>query len=114
MVDRVVGITLERVSDQVCQWQRNVPWLAGMEIPEAANLPAVRQITGPPMGPRGLGYVVAEACGEEMPGIVITVAIVNLDVGAVRDHAAVLADLVKGVRPSISNLGAEPMPSAKP
>src|SRR4029077_2966328 len=71
VVDRVVAVALEGIPDQILKLKSDVPRLARMEIPQAADLPSVHQIAEPPMGPRRLGHLVANACGEEMPRIVI-------------------------------------------
>ena len=85
-----------------------------MEIPEAADLPSVYQICGPPMGPRRFWYFVRDARREEMPRVVIAIAIVRFYAGAVCDYGPILADLIEGVRPSIAYGSTQSMPDAKP
>src|SRR6266576_638487 len=85
-----------------------------MEVPQTAYLPTIDEAFGPSMRPRSLGHVVGNARGERVPSIVVAVAIVDFDVGTVRDYGPVLADLVERVRPSIGELRVKPMPGAQP
>src|SRR6266576_3418234 len=41
MIDRVVSVALEGVPDRILKRQSDIPRLAGMEIPEATDLPSV-------------------------------------------------------------------------
>ena len=97
MFDGVVGVTLEGIPDQILKWKGDVPRLAGMEIPEGADLPSVHQIGGPSMGPRRLWYFVRDARGEQVPRVVVAVAVVHFYVGTVCDYGPILADLIEGV-----------------
>src|SRR6266850_633911 len=66
------------------------------------------------MSPRSLGNVVNNAGREEVPGIVIAVAIVYFNVLAVSDDGTVLTDLVERMRPGIPDRGGKPVPGPKP
>src|SRR6267154_754658 len=103
MVHGEVAIAFEGIPDQILARKSDVPRLPGMEIPQAANLPSVHQIARPPGGPRRLWHIVADACGEEMPSIVVAIAVVHLDVGAVCHRGTVLANLIQRVRPGITD-----------
>src|SRR5260370_37640607 len=85
---------------------------ARMEIPQAADLPSIHQVARPPGGPRRLGHIVGDVCGEEVPGIVVAVSVCHLDVGDVGGHSAVLAHLTERGWPAITAPGGRTLPVA--
>src|SRR5437867_8267348 len=50
-----------------------------------------------------------------MPGVIVTIAVIQLDiVRIIGNDRAVFADLIQGVRPGITELGSQSVPSADP
>ena len=81
--------------------------LSTVEVDETVGLPAA--------GEEGqmlrAGNLVAEVGGEVVAGVVVGVAVVSLEVGAVlREGSAVLRDLVEVVGPGVDGLGGEVVP----
>src|SRR6266849_1579617 len=101
----------ERIANEVQVRPNFIERLSAVEVPQAAHLPPVDKPIGPSMGPRRLGHLVHQTCREEMPGVEVTVAVVQLEVRkVVRDDCTILADLVQRVGPGVAECGGQSVP----
>src|SRR5262249_43904340 len=92
----------ERIADQIKSQAGYVRRLPGVEVHQGTHLPSVSQQLGT-VGTAG--NLIGQTGSKEVPGVVIAVAVVELDVvGVIRDHSAVFADFIQSVRPGITEL----------
>src|ERR1700756_2829149 len=102
----------EWVSNQVKPYAYLVCRLSAVEVRDRADLPVIENAFCETGGrPRRIGNVIGEVNREEVPGIEVSVSVVEPYIREIiRNGSTILANFIKSMRPGICELRRESVP----
>src|SRR5579859_1393360 len=95
-----MGDACKRIAHQAQAGKHLIVRLPGMPVHQTGHVPIMGKEPGTERRARN---VIDKSYSEQVPRVVVSVAVIALDVmGIVGKHSAVLAYLIEGVRPGVA------------